>query len=323
MSNALPPEIAALLQTYRDACIDFGYSSTPYRSDKMEDARSALETAITALVRDGERMAFLERAGTTVQASPDGHTQWSQYALPGTVRATIDSMQRAVDQCRAANPRGETMTDTKCDRPPSGWYCTRTPGHDGPCAAHPGCPRCGVSAWANDRCVYCNDPRPVSPEAAPPRATTVGRSRDYLAPDDQSRWCPTCSGSGLIPRASLSAAPSQEIGGLLLTNYRNAVYSLALTVEQSQTDDRITRDELLDAHALEGATRAAVDQYVAALSVDAREAERLRAAAEKVVAAWEAQTGAKVSVATIVAMNALRASLRATPPETTTQETKP
>ena len=24
-----------------------------------------------------------------------------------------------------------------CARPPAGWYCTRAPGHDGPCAALP------------------------------------------------------------------------------------------------------------------------------------------------------------------------------------------
>jgi hypothetical protein len=27
-----------------------------------------------------------------------------------------------------------------CDVPPVGWYCTRAPGHDGPCAAHPAGP---------------------------------------------------------------------------------------------------------------------------------------------------------------------------------------
>ena len=26
---------------------------------------------------------------------------------------------------------------TKCERPPAGWYCSREPGHDGPCAATP------------------------------------------------------------------------------------------------------------------------------------------------------------------------------------------
>lgn len=25
----------------------------------------------------------------------------------------------------------------QCPVPPPGWYCTRTPGHDGPCAAYP------------------------------------------------------------------------------------------------------------------------------------------------------------------------------------------
>jgi hypothetical protein len=29
------------------------------------------------------------------------------------------------------------MTGDKCTRPPEGWYCTRRPDHDGPCAALP------------------------------------------------------------------------------------------------------------------------------------------------------------------------------------------
>jgi hypothetical protein len=29
------------------------------------------------------------------------------------------------------------MTDVICIIPPAGWHCTRVPGHEGPCAAHP------------------------------------------------------------------------------------------------------------------------------------------------------------------------------------------
>lgn len=29
-----------------------------------------------------------------------------------------------------------------CTIPPAGWYCTRHPGHDGPCAAHPAAGEC-------------------------------------------------------------------------------------------------------------------------------------------------------------------------------------
>jgi hypothetical protein len=32
------------------------------------------------------------------------------------------------------NPR---FAEEECRVPPPGWYCTRTPGHDGPCAALP------------------------------------------------------------------------------------------------------------------------------------------------------------------------------------------
>lgn len=39
---------------------------------------------------------------------------------------------------------------TKCTVPPEGWYCTRTAGHDGPCAALP-TPTTGWASPALDR----------------------------------------------------------------------------------------------------------------------------------------------------------------------------
>lgn len=36
------------------------------------------------------------------------------------------------------------MSDS-CTVPPAGWFCTRTPGHEGPCAAHP----LESSGWAS------------------------------------------------------------------------------------------------------------------------------------------------------------------------------
>jgi hypothetical protein len=33
----------------------------------------------------------------------------------------------------------------RCTVPPAGWYCTREPGHDGPCAAHP----VEMTGWAS------------------------------------------------------------------------------------------------------------------------------------------------------------------------------
>lgn len=37
---------------------------------------------------------------------------------------------------RYVKEEGERL-GTKCDKPPPGWRCTRTLGHDGPCAALP------------------------------------------------------------------------------------------------------------------------------------------------------------------------------------------
>ena len=34
-------------------------------------------------------------------------------------------------------PTPDTDEPRECSIPPEGWYCTRQPGHDGPCAAHP------------------------------------------------------------------------------------------------------------------------------------------------------------------------------------------
>jgi len=48
-------------------------------------------------------------------------------------------------------------TQNKCALPPAGWYCTRTPGHEGPCAAHPSnainCENCkGLGGWQTSGC---------------------------------------------------------------------------------------------------------------------------------------------------------------------------
>lgn len=31
----------------------------------------------------------------------------------------------------------QTPSDQGCEHPPPGWYCSRAPGHEGPCAAYP------------------------------------------------------------------------------------------------------------------------------------------------------------------------------------------
>jgi len=51
------------------------------------------------------------------------------------VRAAIEDI-REVAAARRAQPEGEAP-QAACTVPPEGWYCTRAPGHDGPCAALP------------------------------------------------------------------------------------------------------------------------------------------------------------------------------------------
>lgn len=39
------------------------------------------------------------------------------------------------------------MRDLGCELPPEGWWCSREPGHDGPCAARPGSPAWEGPYW--------------------------------------------------------------------------------------------------------------------------------------------------------------------------------
>lgn len=38
---------------------------------------------------------------------------------------------------QAMAARGSQPPDLGCQQPPDGWYCSREPGHEGPCAAYP------------------------------------------------------------------------------------------------------------------------------------------------------------------------------------------
>jgi hypothetical protein len=65
---------------------------------------------------------------------------WHRGAPKHDHTAMTDAMGQAVlfanmvEHLKATRP---TMHAGKCSVPPSGWRCTRAPGHDGPCAAHP------------------------------------------------------------------------------------------------------------------------------------------------------------------------------------------
>lgn len=108
-SHALPPEIAALIDAYRDALLR---QEPPGRAMKgtrrihlareTDSARSALETAITALVRDGERLDFLVAARCELGHRADG-TVWLYPAMPDGTRPGIPGTLRdAIDEAAAA-----------------------------------------------------------------------------------------------------------------------------------------------------------------------------------------------------------------------------
>lgn len=61
-------------------------------------------------------------------------------AHPANVAQPVSDKSRAAIH-RKVLERGmdgpDVVGPTVCTVPPAGWYCTRAPGHDGPCAAHP------------------------------------------------------------------------------------------------------------------------------------------------------------------------------------------
>lgn len=70
-------------------------------------------------------------ASATQTSKPEGEAngRWIAAANPAAVLALIALARRA-------QPASEA-TQTACTVPPEGWYCTRAPGYDGPCAAWP------------------------------------------------------------------------------------------------------------------------------------------------------------------------------------------
>jgi hypothetical protein len=78
-----------------------------------------------------------------------GHGQGSHDRTVGYCRA-----QRAGRNpcgCRSFAADANANRTPVCSRPPEGWTCSRTAGHEGPCAASPdGCGRNGTSDEVED-----------------------------------------------------------------------------------------------------------------------------------------------------------------------------
>lgn len=60
---------------------------------------------------------------------------------------------------------GFANRDLKCKMPPPGWWCSRTPGHDGPCAARQlsrfHIPGAFVAGFGFGMCTYLRRNKPV------------------------------------------------------------------------------------------------------------------------------------------------------------------
>lgn len=98
-------------------------------------------------MRDGGSFAHLEcyhaTAAQTPASPPDERPIYNSFGQCVTC-ITLETMcayhraeKSMVAQPAPASGGSAREADGQCQIPPAGWYCTRAPGHDGPCAARP------------------------------------------------------------------------------------------------------------------------------------------------------------------------------------------
>ena len=118
-----------------------------------EFARDACKAqAPSAPVATDERMAFEKAAAILGYMLPDADEAFTGFyhCSERTERAwklwqaraalSVKAEQRAAVHRRVLQNSvdgPDVVGPTVCNVPPPGWYCTRAPGHDGPCAAYP------------------------------------------------------------------------------------------------------------------------------------------------------------------------------------------
>lgn len=151
-------------------------------------------------------------------------------------------------------------TQHKCALPPAGWYCTRAPGHDGPCAAHPGIrpqrvyvggpmtghPELNFPAF-HARTAHLRaegyeviNPAEVNPDPATPYAECMRKDLAVLLTCDRLELLPgwhksrgACAEWFVADICGLTIAyPANEptLGELALMEIRDAVRTIALQV---------------------------------------------------------------------------------------------
>lgn len=86
---------------------------------------------------NGSAKAQIASFGVTFhEQAPEDEPERQQANADFAAAANPEQVLALIALARRAQPEGEA-TQTACTVPPEGWYCTRAPGHDGPCAAWP------------------------------------------------------------------------------------------------------------------------------------------------------------------------------------------
>lgn len=135
----------------------------PHNRRKLYTAPAAQQeesgAQATPALTETQRMEAAERYGTGVLPwSCRIHPNQPLHIIADAMEAELNDLRPLVKAARAAQPQGaqaDELTDDdkrlvargmerwrkgiagECRLPPAGWHCTRTPGHEGPCAAHP------------------------------------------------------------------------------------------------------------------------------------------------------------------------------------------
>ncbi len=165
-------------------------ATTPEPSSEVVGERLALEAikAVTATCKDAA--AGLSRIMAIARSA-------------GVDAPYTDLMEDSRVRLIVERPRSEWrhLFEGACTIPPAGWYCTRTPGHDGPCAAHEAASRQPTPAPAADAEV--RDGWKLVPVEPTEAMLDAAGGRTF----DPSRWDdPTVDTAG-IWSAMLAASP--------------------------------------------------------------------------------------------------------------------
>lgn len=161
---AAPQQHAQPVHQFRKACAADWYDGHPDNEDgggpyEVRTLYSGPQQHAQAAPNDEPSEALLgaimgrawEDCGNGMQE--DARRRWKKISaiLAKRQPAPIDraAIHRKVLESGMDGP--DVLGPTVCTVPPAEWYCTRVPGHDGPCAAHPVAPVAAAVEQVDDR----------------------------------------------------------------------------------------------------------------------------------------------------------------------------